>query len=58
VYVVTESKTYHIYKAVLQTKNSVAQTSSRVSELVATRHKINKVVLNVGLLLFGGPELA
>jgi hypothetical protein len=35
VWVVTEFETYHIYKAILQTINIVAQTLSRVLELVA-----------------------
>jgi hypothetical protein len=52
----TESKTWHIYKAVLQTINSVTQTLLKVSELVATKHAINKVILNVRLLLFKRPE--
>jgi hypothetical protein len=54
--VITESKTYYIYKMVLHTINIVAQTPSRVSELVAIKYIVNKVILDVGLLLFRGPE--
>jgi hypothetical protein len=52
--IIAESETFHIYKEVLHTINTVAQTQSRVSELVATKHIINKVILDVGLLLFRG----
>jgi hypothetical protein len=54
--VITESKTYYIYKMVLHTINIVAQTPSRVSELVAIKYIVNKVILDVGLLLFRGPK--
>jgi hypothetical protein len=48
VLIVTKSETCHIYKAVLQIINTVARTPSRVSELVATNHIINKARLDVG----------
>jgi hypothetical protein len=54
--VITESKTCHIYKMILHTINTVAQTPSKVSEFVATKHIVNKVILDIGLLLFRGPE--
>jgi hypothetical protein len=54
--VITESKTYYIYKMVLHTINIVAQTPSRVSELVAIKYIVNKVILDIGLLLFRGPK--
>jgi hypothetical protein len=54
--VITELKTYYIYKMVLHTINIVAQTPSRVSELVAIKYIVNKVILDIGLLLFRGPK--
>jgi hypothetical protein len=47
----------YIYKSVLQTINIVVQTLSRMSELVATKYIINKVILDVRLLLFRWSEL-
>jgi hypothetical protein len=45
-----------MYKVVLQTINTVVQSLSRVSELVAIKYTINKVIVDVGLLIFEGPE--
>jgi hypothetical protein len=53
---VTESETYQIYNIVVQTINSITRTLARVSEKVACKYIINKVILVVGLLLFGGSE--
>jgi hypothetical protein len=55
--VVIELETCQIYKSVLQIINSVARTPSRTSEKVSCKYTINKVILDVGLLLSGGPEL-
>jgi hypothetical protein len=54
--VIKESKTCQIYKSFLYTINSVVRTPSRVSKKVAYKYIINKVILNIGLLLFRRPE--
>jgi uncharacterized membrane protein YGL010W len=55
--VVIVSGACQICKTVLQTINSVVQTTSRILKKVAYKYIINKIILDVKLLLFVGSEL-
>jgi hypothetical protein len=43
-------------RLVLQIIKTVARTSSSISKLGVIKYAINKIILNVGLLLFEGTE--
>jgi hypothetical protein len=50
--IVIESETCHIHKVILQAINIAARTPSGVLELVGIKNTVNKVILEVELLLF------
>jgi hypothetical protein len=52
--VITESKTYHIYKAILQTISS--PNSIEGIKINSKKSHINKATLDEEILFFGGPE--